>query len=331
MSGAHHTLIQLLILKLINAGAHGNTFSQYVKAGVDASLLCNNMVNSDCSLTTWRHYTESFPNTIQEVSEGKVCVNSKRAGRLSVDAGCSLHVHNVTAEDAGLYTCIDSKHQNQSHTTTDTYLSVLTILVSTAVTDLKPDRPVTLRCSLYTKEGHGNCMSSQNHKVRLSWVDETGTKLQGSGCQLTGLCCDSTLTVTLQEDNNRKWTCQLTKDGKFNTSIDFTSTFSDIKDTDDEKERNDSLKQSVLIWVVVGVGVAGCVAGCVAALVVTFRRRAYSVSRNQIPVNPGNVVQANKSDGQRADITYADVNLPPSRRMVERDQQTEYATIRTGP
>ncbi|CAB1339960.1 unnamed protein product [Coregonus sp. 'balchen'] len=282
MSGAHHTLIQLLILKLINAGAHGNELSQYVKEGFDAKMLCNNVVNSNCSLTTWHHYMVSFPNTIQEVSEGKVSVNSKRAGRLSVDAGCSLHVHDVTAEDAGRYTCIDSKQQNQFHMATD--LSVLTIFVSTAVTDLKPDRPVTLRCSLYTTEGHGNCMSSQNDKVSLSWVDETGTKLQGSGCQLTGPCCDSTLTVTLQkEDNNRKWTCQLTKDGKVNISIDFTSTFSD------------------------------------------------SVSRNQIPVNPGNVVQANNSDGQRADMTYADVNLPTSRRMVERDQQTEYATIRTGP
>ncbi|XP_024234209.1 uncharacterized protein LOC112217854 isoform X2 [Oncorhynchus tshawytscha] len=129
-----------------------------------------------------------------------------------------------------------------------------------------------------------------------------------------------------KEDNNRKWTCTLTEKGNMKISIDFTSTFSDIKDTDDDGgEENDGLKQSLLIWVPMGVVV--CVAMCVTA--VTFRRRAYYVSGNQMPVNPGNMVQANNRDEQRADITYAEFNLPTSRRMVEKDQQTEYATIRT--
>ncbi|KAK6297654.1 hypothetical protein J4Q44_G00322370 [Coregonus suidteri] len=49
--------------------------------------------------------------------------------------------------------------------------------------------------------------------------------------------CDITLTVTLQkEDNNRKWMCQLTKDGIDETFIDFTSTFSDIEDKGTEDD-----------------------------------------------------------------------------------------------
>uniref|UniRef100_A0A673VZK6 Uncharacterized LOC115167876 n=1 Tax=Salmo trutta TaxID=8032 RepID=A0A673VZK6_SALTR len=298
MAGAHHTLIPLLILKLINAGVHGNQLSQYVNEGADVSLRCDNVVNSDCSLIMWLHTRDSFPNAIQEVSNGKVRVNSKRAEKLSVDTDCSLHVHNVTAEDAGLYTCRILKHQTAFHTDTDTYLSVLTISLSTLLTYLKPDRPVTIRCSLHTYDGPGICKSFINSKVNLNWVDETGRKLQGdSRYQLTGPRCDITLTVTFQkEDNNRKWMCQLTKMEQVKTSVDFTSTFSDIKDTDDDGgEEKDGLKQSVLIGLSMGVVV--CVAVCVAAaLVLTFRRRAYSVSGNQMPINPGNMVQANNRD-----------------------------------
>nr|XP_029506370.1 uncharacterized protein LOC115121422 isoform X2 [Oncorhynchus nerka] len=365
MAGAHHTLIPLLILKLINAGVHGKQLSQYVNEGADVSLLCDNVVHSDCSLIMWLHSRESFQNAIQEVFNGKVRVNSKRAKKLSVDADCSLHIHNVTAEDAGRYTCRILKHQNP-FSDTDTYLSVLTISLSTLLTYLKPDRPVTIRCSLHTNEGRGKCRIVLNSQVHLSWMDETGRKLQGdSRYQLTGPRCDITLNVTFQkEDNNRKWTCTLTDKGKVKISTDFT--FSDIKDTDDDGgEENDGLKQSLLIWVPMGVVV--CVAVCVTA--VTFRRRAYYVSGNQMPVNPGNqmpvnpgnqmpvnpgnqmpvnpgnqmpvnpgnqmpvnpgnMVQANNRDDQRTDMTYAEVNLPTSRRMVEKDQQTEYATIRT--
>jgi hypothetical protein len=108
-----------------SSGVHGKQLSQYVNERADVSLLCDNVVNSDCSLIMWLHSRESFQNAIQEVFNGKVRVNSKRAKKLSVDADCSLHIHNVTAEDAGRYTCRILKPQNP-FSDTDTYLSVLT-------------------------------------------------------------------------------------------------------------------------------------------------------------------------------------------------------------
>uniref|UniRef100_A0A8C7NVP3 Ig-like domain-containing protein n=1 Tax=Oncorhynchus mykiss TaxID=8022 RepID=A0A8C7NVP3_ONCMY len=194
------------------------TIHAVCRFGADVSLLCDNVVNSDCSLIMWLHSRESFLNAIQEVFNGKVSVNSKRAKKLSVDADCSLHIHNVTAEDAGRYTCRILKHQNP-FSDTDTYLSVLTSEYYS-----KPDRPVTIRCSLHTNEGPGNCRLFLNSEVHLSWMDETGRKLQGdSRYQLTGPRCDITLNMTFQkEDNNRKWTCTLTDKGKVKISIDFT-------------------------------------------------------------------------------------------------------------
>ncbi|KAK6297655.1 hypothetical protein J4Q44_G00322380 [Coregonus suidteri] len=106
---------------------------------------------------------------------------------------------------------------------------------SSPVTDIKPDRPVTLRCSLHTLNGPGRCAPGMGQDVSLSWlrVDEAdtglieaGTNLQGdSRYQVTQLSyCDITLNMTLQrEDNNRKWRCQLT--GKVETFLDFTVTF----------------------------------------------------------------------------------------------------------
>uniref|UniRef100_A0A8C7DP59 Ig-like domain-containing protein n=1 Tax=Oncorhynchus kisutch TaxID=8019 RepID=A0A8C7DP59_ONCKI len=196
------------------------TIHAVCRFGADVSLLCDNVVNSDCSLIMWLHSRESFPNAIQEVFNGKVKVNSKRAKKRSVGADCSLHIHNVTAEDAGRYTCRILKHQNP-FSDTDTYLSVLT-------SEYFCLQPVTIRCSLHTNEGRGKCRLFHNSEVHLSWIDETGRKLQGdSRYQLTGPRCDITLTVTFQkEDNNRKWMCTLTEKGNMKISIDFTSTFS---------------------------------------------------------------------------------------------------------
>ncbi|XP_035630205.1 uncharacterized protein LOC118386627 [Oncorhynchus keta] len=250
-----------------------NYLNTSMRERADVSLLCDNVVHSDCSLIMWLHSRESFQNAIQEVFNGKVRVNSKRAKKLSVDADCSLHIHNVTAEDAGRYTCRILKPQNPFSDTDTCLLETmvklnvflsLAVSLSTLLTYLKPDRPVTIRCSLHTNEGRGKCRIVLNSQVHLSWMDETGRKLQGDPrYQLTGPRCDITLNVTFQKkDNNRKWTCTLTDKGNMKISIDFTSTFSDIKDTDDDGgEENDGLKQSLLIWVPMGVVV--CVAVCV--------------------------------------------------------------------
>ncbi|XP_038838440.1 uncharacterized protein LOC120036052, partial [Salvelinus namaycush] len=200
------TMVKMAVLGLLGSllylltGVSGETLSMFSREGDDVSLPCNNVVNPDCSSTVWTYNRDVSTGTIEVVEFGKIKVEMiERADRLSLGSDCSLHVSDVRAEDAGLYTCRQ-------------------FLISSTppVTDLKP---MTLRCSLLTYEGH----ERYNSGVSLSLVPETGTNTQVTQYSP----CDITLTVTLQrEDNNRKWTCTLTEKGNVKISIDFTSTFS---------------------------------------------------------------------------------------------------------
>ncbi|KAK6294867.1 hypothetical protein J4Q44_G00340930 [Coregonus suidteri] len=191
-------LMELVITALLLTGVSGDCL--YSNVGNDVSLPCANVVYPNCSSTTWLFWRSPQPIT-ELVRGGQIRTEtSARAERLRVESDCSLHVQKVRAEDAGQYQCLQ-------------YL--------TEVMDLKPDRPVTLRCVQTTWGGTGSCFLYD----RLSWVDEAGTELQGdSRYQLTKTTdCDITLTVTLQrKDNNRKWRCQAENHGEVKTFQDFT-------------------------------------------------------------------------------------------------------------
>uniref|UniRef100_A0A3P8Y3P1 Ig-like domain-containing protein n=1 Tax=Esox lucius TaxID=8010 RepID=A0A3P8Y3P1_ESOLU len=177
----------------------------------------------NCSSTHWIYY-RTRSETNEEVGHGKIKTNSKRADRLKVGSDCSLNVSDVRGEDAGIYTCRQFLSNGPQHGgDASVHLSVLNNSLSTPVTDIKPDRPVTLRCFLYTSDGPGKCRQGITEHVSLLWVDEAGNKLKkDSRHQVTQTSdCDITLNVTLQkEDNNRKWTCQLIIDEKKEISID---------------------------------------------------------------------------------------------------------------
>uniref|UniRef100_A0A3B3YZ86 Ig-like domain-containing protein n=1 Tax=Poecilia mexicana TaxID=48701 RepID=A0A3B3YZ86_9TELE len=83
----------------------GSVHFQFSKSGADVALSCKSpVVSFDCSAVRWLHYRGSTKPTL-EIENGKVVQRSGRAARLSVDSRCSLIITNITAEDAGKYTC----------------------------------------------------------------------------------------------------------------------------------------------------------------------------------------------------------------------------------
>ena len=74
--------------------------------GGNATLPCRNVVYPNCSSTTWLYTSPKA--AVEVVNHGKINpdVATHRAKRLSLVSDCSLHITDVTTEDAGLYTCL---------------------------------------------------------------------------------------------------------------------------------------------------------------------------------------------------------------------------------
>ncbi|XP_048842227.1 uncharacterized protein LOC125715055 isoform X4 [Brienomyrus brachyistius] len=222
------------------------------RVGDDVTLPCNNVIHSNCSSTTWLYAQSIHQELVQLVN------NSHRNEKITMGSDCSLHIHKVSTEDAGSYTCRQIIHGTQRGADAVVYLSLLTVV---PLNDLMPGSNMTLQCLLYTYGGPGQCNKQPFNSLTLRWVNDTGTDLQGDPrYQIHASSCDSTLTTELQwTDNNRKWKCQLADKGEVKVSQSYSSTFPDRSPT--------------TAGIVSGVAVFGAV--CVAVVVmVIIKRRA---------------------------------------------------------
>ncbi|XP_029966134.1 uncharacterized protein LOC115401893 isoform X2 [Salarias fasciatus] len=136
-----------------------------------------------------------------DVIDGEVLMVSPRAARLSLQTNCSLIINNITAEDAGQYAC---GFLEESNWDTHVFLNILSISSSSTDTDPNKDGDVTLSCSIFKYDRPCEPRS-------LHWVDETGAELvgEGDGFKYGGqINCVSYLTVKLQTEHSRRYTCQ---------------------------------------------------------------------------------------------------------------------------
>ncbi|KAM8725178.1 uncharacterized protein AB9X84_002055 [Acanthopagrus schlegelii] len=217
------SLLGLIFISVLQfEGISGEVKYLYSRAGHDATLSCGRASSSDptCSHVDW-FFDRDQTQSVTEVSGGKVKLDSVRAVRLSLDTSCSLIIKNITAEDAGRYSC---RQGNNPHTDISTYLSVLTISPSPPDADPKRDAEVTLECSLFRHIHLHHCP-----QISIRWMDETRTVLlgEGEGYKFHGQKnCVSSLTVKRQSGHNRRYTCQVV-DKKNNVEIeaDYTPVF----------------------------------------------------------------------------------------------------------
>ncbi|XP_062267586.1 uncharacterized protein LOC133973631 [Platichthys flesus] len=119
-----------------------------IRAGAEVTLSCDKMRDDhvNCGATEWLFVdsegtrTDLFVNRQLDTS----VISKSKADRLRLAANCSLVIREVTAEDAGQYTCRQSDLTTQTHEDHYVYLSVVN------VTEQKRSDEVTLSCSVST-------------------------------------------------------------------------------------------------------------------------------------------------------------------------------------
>uniref|UniRef100_A0A672H7S6 Ig-like domain-containing protein n=1 Tax=Salarias fasciatus TaxID=181472 RepID=A0A672H7S6_SALFA len=178
----------------------------YQRPGVEVLLPCLQVSLSDtrCSGIDWL-YNKDASKTFTDVRDGEVQRSSPRAARLSLHTNCSLIINKITAEDAGRYIC---RYLEKSRDDTQVFLNILTseqihVPLFALLTDITYGE-VTLSCSMFKHKGQCETRS-------LHWVDETGAELdgEGDGFKYEGQTnCVSYLTVKLQTEHSRRYTCQ---------------------------------------------------------------------------------------------------------------------------
>ncbi|XP_076128714.1 uncharacterized protein LOC143109798 isoform X2 [Alosa pseudoharengus] len=132
MAKLHKPTVGLLLtVLLLLQGSRGDSITPvFSSAGGAATLPCKNVISTypDCSSTTWL-YNRNTEATVTVVQLGKISPDyTPRAERLRLLSNCSLHITDVTTEDAGLYTCRQYQSGGSQYgSDAPVYLSVLTM------------------------------------------------------------------------------------------------------------------------------------------------------------------------------------------------------------
>ncbi|XP_022614663.1 uncharacterized protein LOC111231723 [Seriola dumerili] len=194
-------LLVLIFIFLLQSEAGISEKYFYNRPGDDVILPCDSVSSSDtCSSVYWL-FNRQQSHSILEVERGNVVMNSAQAARVRLDSNCSLLISNITAVDAGWYTCRQGK---TSHVESSVFLNILTISPSPPDADQQRDDDVTLRCSLLKYRNLSLC-----EKNRIRWVDETEAELPGiQNDSVHHTVCVSVLKVKRHSGDNKKYTCQ---------------------------------------------------------------------------------------------------------------------------
>ncbi|KAL2082054.1 hypothetical protein ACEWY4_021872 [Coilia grayii] len=292
-------LIVLLICpSLDHMGVQGNS-TVFSSVGGSATLPCSNVVYPNCSSTTW--LISTYP-PIEVVKLGQMNTDevAHNPERLHLLSNCSLHIADVTTEDAGLYLCRqylrEGGEQHGSDAPVD--LIVLDVLASPGETEMDKGSHVNLSCVVHPFSW---CKDPQNEKtVYLSWIDEGGTELRCSRHERKR--CTLKLDAAVSDGNStlsqsqRTWRCQLTAGEQLKASATHTI----------------RLKAPTGGGLMVGVGVCVCLLAAALISVVVIRKRR---------------ANAGGDDHHRASQSRGDFSLvqsaPPLNSSVKREQEPE--------
>ncbi|KAK6470049.1 hypothetical protein HHUSO_G31669 [Huso huso] len=196
----------------------GCGFERYSSLGETVTLPCAGFQKYKNSFIHWIFSQRSESSEL--ASDGMITVKQpERAARLEVLPDSSLRIHHLHKEDAGRYDCEQNINGYFHSGGTPVFLTLLTI---TAVPGR--DFDLAVQCALVCNGGIAD-YSSVPDNVKLTWVDDEGTALQGDRFKITPYKTHSTLSLKLQKsDHNRRWRCNLTREGEVKASHNYTTT-----------------------------------------------------------------------------------------------------------
>ncbi|XP_042247143.1 uncharacterized protein LOC121882767 [Thunnus maccoyii] len=310
-------------------GAGGPTYLYYTP-GVDVILPCSSS-DRDCSMVKWL-YNRVQSQTSLEVLSGKVVTKSTRATKLSLDTYCSLVIDNITAADAGYYTCRKREHD------TGLFLSIMTIFPSPPDADPKRDGNVTLECSLLRYSPLG-CRPNS-----IRWVGETGTVLlgEGVGYEIIGQTdCVSVLTVKRQSGHNRRYTCQwMNKNNKVRIEAHYTPVFTEGTIDDQSEKSITGPSLYIITGAVVGVMMVVVVVVVITAVFIKFKKRHTVTEDFPKTVNPpdpqepqdepdGSLTYVTVNHGSLTYVTVNHANQETTSKKKVKEEGVTYSTVKT--
>nr|XP_023684054.1 uncharacterized protein LOC111852404 [Paramormyrops kingsleyae] len=193
--------------------------SMFATEGNDIILPYSFEASDDYFRVTWTCTPNPGRVATFLVNEGRITdVGQDRKMKLLPD--CSLQINKLRREDAGLYIGV-LKNENRQYL----LLNILEISSSPHLEPFTVGTAVTLSCSLH---GYDICTVITEREIKFTWFHENGSELNGdTRYHIHQNRCRSALTVTLdQSDHNRKWTCQLTVDGRVKSSASYITTVS---------------------------------------------------------------------------------------------------------
>ncbi|XP_050960103.1 uncharacterized protein LOC127161378 isoform X2 [Labeo rohita] len=324
----HLCLLGLIILSSLLTGTSGvNDDHVFISSGENVRLPCNNHLH-DCKSTTWTYNRHSA--TVELIGLGIKKKNIERHERLSLGSDCSLNIKNIIKEDYGLYSCRQYVNGQKQGTDAHVYLHVLHVSSSSSQTEISAGSSVTLYCQLFSNSGDSCDDWIRSQLIRLFWVNHSGVKLTISDSRYQ-ISAPGHCIITLNEDDNREWRCEITHRNQVKTSVTYT-----VKSSAQDKTRK------AVTVTVISVSVTAFAVFLLVVLWLICRKRAvltvcclkvkgenedkgtYETINMSIPA-------AARDNEQTDDVTYSEVSSSskkPVKSLNDHNDTVTYAAIR---
>ncbi|XP_032441627.1 uncharacterized protein LOC116734382 [Xiphophorus hellerii] len=304
-----------LVLKLQVTAVIVNTASVLKRAGDDAVLSCQNVVEGqqNCNGTTWLLGGSKSTELLALVTFGQI--EGETRTRTSITPNCSLIIKNITAEDDGQYECQQYKSEGSKYLP---HPSVIDLSVITMTKHVE-NQTVTLSCSVMK---YGSC----KHKVKWLFshqeMEKCKVKPSEKECSATAICLESNSDNSSSMD--QLFQCEVTGASKNVQLFSFSQHSSGATPATQKPtttENGNTMKTTTGSTPYIGVGVALVVMVIIATVVIRWRAKRNETRRDE------NAVDADD------DVSYASIRHPKTSSgevLVHGDlDSVTYSTVRS--